>query len=98
MDSPDGSEWAIVTGASEGIGASYALELAKCGYNVRLAARSTEKMIKVAEKAHELNPAIETEVVTLDVSKAHPKDFAALFNERGRTSIVINNAGIMKNQ
>ena len=69
---PDGSEWAIITGASEGIGRSYALELARCGYNVRLAARSTDKLMQVAEEARKCNPAIEAEVVTLDVSKAQP--------------------------
>ena len=63
-----------------------------------MAARSTDKMEKVAQKARELNPAIQTDIVTLDVSKAKPADFAALFNEKGRTSVVINNAGIMKNQ
>jgi len=36
--------------------------------------------------------------VPLDVSRSTPQDFANLFNEQQRTSIVVNNAGIMKNQ
>jgi len=94
----DGSDWAVVTGASEGIGRSYALQLARCGYNVKLVARSVDKLESVANDARALNNAIRVEVVPLDVSRAAPSDFAALFNEKDRTSVVINNAGIMKNQ
>lgn len=97
-DGDEGTQWAIVTGASEGIGAAYALQLAQCGYNIRLVARSDDKMAKVCEEARKLNPKIQAEYVPLDVSKASPQDYAALFNERERTSIVVNNAGIMKNQ
>ena len=53
-------EWAIVTGASEGIGRSYALELAKCGFNIKLVSRSEVKLEKVAQEARALNPAIKT--------------------------------------
>ena len=93
----DGTEWAIVTGASEGIGSKYALELAKAGYNIKLVARSVDKMEKVAAEARSSNPAIKTEVVQMDVGKAHPSDYAALFKEGERTSIVVNNAGVMWN-
>ena len=55
---PDGLEWAIITGASEGIGREYALELARCGYNIKICARSEDKLAKVAEEARALNPAI----------------------------------------
>ena len=52
----------------------------------------------MAEEARALNSNIKTEVVELDVSKAAPSAYQALFNERQRTSIVVNNAGIMKNR
>ena len=94
----DGTEWALITGASEGIGKSYALELAKAGYNITICARSVDKLEGVAAEAKQLNPAIQTKVVRMDVSSASPGDYAALFNENERTSIVVNNAGIMKNK
>ena len=48
----------MITGASEGIGKSYALELAKAGYNLKICARSVDKLDKVAEEARSLNPDI----------------------------------------
>ena len=45
--------WAAVTGASEGIGRRYALELARRGLNVVLMSRSREKLEKVAREIRE---------------------------------------------
>lgn len=91
-------QWALITGSSEGIGRSYALELAKAGYNLKICARSVDKLEGVAREAKMLNPAIKTEIVRLDVSNAEPGDFGKLFNENQPTSIVVSNAGIMKNK
>ena len=40
---------------------------------------------------------IKTRVVPFDVSKASPGEYEKLFNKNEQTSIVISNAGIMKN-
>lgn len=45
--------WAVVTGASEGIGKGYALELARRGLNVVIMSRSQEKLQKVADEIRE---------------------------------------------
>jgi 17beta-estradiol 17-dehydrogenase / very-long-chain 3-oxoacyl-CoA reductase len=37
-------EWAVVTGATDGIGRAYALELARQGFNIVLLSRSVEKL------------------------------------------------------
>lgn len=42
-------EWAVVTGASSGIGKAFAIELAKIGLNIILVARSQEKLSSVAD-------------------------------------------------
>ncbi len=39
--------WAVVTGASDGIGKSFCSELAKDGFNIILIARNKEKLEKV---------------------------------------------------
>uniref|UniRef100_A0AAY4AKQ2 Uncharacterized protein n=1 Tax=Denticeps clupeoides TaxID=299321 RepID=A0AAY4AKQ2_9TELE len=41
-------EWAVVTGASDGIGRAYAIELSKHGMNVAIISRSQEKLNKTA--------------------------------------------------
>ena len=46
----------------------------------------------------QINPDIQTEVVRLDVMNAKPSEYSNLFNDVQPTSIVINNAGIMKNR
>ena len=71
----------MVTGASEGIGKSYALELAKAGFNIKICARSVDKLEKVAEEAKRINPDIQAEVVRLDLMNSKPSDYANLFND-----------------
>lgn len=43
-------QWAIVTGATDGIGKEYARELAQLGMNVILMSRSIDKLTKVAQE------------------------------------------------
>ena len=45
-----GSEWAVVTGASDGIGEAYTYELAKKGFNIILVSRTMDKLERVAAK------------------------------------------------
>ena len=43
-----GGKWALITGASDGLGEAYAHELAKSGFNIVILSRTQEKMEKVA--------------------------------------------------
>jgi NAD(P)-dependent dehydrogenase (short-subunit alcohol dehydrogenase family) len=79
----------VVTGASSGIGAITAAELARAGAGVVLAVRDVEK-----GKAAAATMTGETEVRQLDVSDlASVREFAAGWT--GDLDILINNAGIM---
>ena len=84
---------AVVTGASQGIGAVYARKLAERGHDVVLVARNRDRL---RENAAEIRAATsrEAEVVVADLSTA--ADTSALA-ERLRTdpaiSVLINNAG-----
>jgi len=42
--------WAVVTGATDGIGKEFAFQLAKAGFNVMLVARNKELLAQTAEE------------------------------------------------
>ena len=87
---------ALVTGASQGIGRACAIELAKAGAHVALAARNESKL---AEVAAEIAAAGGTaSAFALDISsgesiKACAKAVLAHF---GKLEILVNNAGITR--
>jgi short-subunit dehydrogenase len=93
LPTPSAESTAVVTGASSGIGADIARELAARGYGVTLVARREDKLSELAE---ELNKSVRAEVIACDVAAADAR--AALFpaiEERGLTiDILVNNAGI----
>ena len=89
---------ALVTGASQGIGHACALELAKAGAAVALAARSQEKLQQVAA---EINAAAGTSAVfPLDVADEEQikSAFKAAIAQFGKIDILVNNAGITRDQ
>ena len=78
---------ALITGASSGLGADFAKELSKEGYDLILVARSKEKLEKIAK---ELKSNVEIEVMDLSVKENVYK----LYNKyKGKVDLLINNAG-----
>ena len=45
-----GSNWALVTGAGDGIGSAYCHELARSGFNIILLSRTIENLVKVSQE------------------------------------------------
>ncbi|MFV9634691.1 SDR family NAD(P)-dependent oxidoreductase [Mycobacterium neumannii] len=90
---PSSTTTAVVTGASAGIGADIARELAARGHGVTLVARREDRL---RDLAAELADDVRTETIACDV--ADPEARAALFDqvaERGlAVDILVNNAGI----
>ena len=85
----------IITGASSGIGKALALECAKRGFNLSLAARNAEQLNAVAEQCIQTHQADVLTVVT-DVSKEQDCNalVEATVQRFNRIDVLINNAGI----
>ena len=87
---------ALVTGASQGIGRACAVELARAGAHVALAARNAAKLSEVAAEIAAAGGT--AQVFELDISKEEQiKAVAKAVVERmGKIEILVNNAGITK--
>lgn len=67
--------WALVTGASDGIGAAIASELAVYGLNLVLTARRVERLGEAAARIQATHP-VDVRIIAADL--AEPKDIEAL--------------------
>ena len=85
---------AVVTGASSGLGVTFANVLAGAGARVVLAARRKEKLESVAQEIQKAGG--QTLAVTCDVGDAQQVEAAAeeAWKKFGRVDIVVNNAGV----
>ena len=85
---------AVVTGASSGLGAAFAVGLAEAGADVVVAARRTDRLKETAEQVEALGR--RCLVVTADV--AVPEDCTRVIAEAvealGTVDVLVNNAGI----
>ncbi len=88
------NKWALITGASSGIGAVFAQELAARGCHVILTARSESKLKELARQLSRTH-GIQTEVIVSDLSQSGASsELYRTCTERGRkVDLLINNAG-----
>ncbi len=86
--------YALVTGASSGIGKALAIQLAGKGYNVVLVARSEPALNEVAKEItenHKVKALVFAADLTDSASPARIRDFCA--DHKLPVSVLINNAG-----
>ncbi len=87
-------KWAVVTGASSGIGAGLARGLAKKGINVMLVARSAERLKVVADDCERYG--VETRIETFDFANADEEAWAEVIEVAValEASVLVNNVGV----
>ncbi|KAM7002835.1 very-long-chain 3-oxoacyl-CoA reductase-A [Tautogolabrus adspersus] len=91
--SPKLGKWAVVTGATDGIGKSYAEELARRGFAMMLISRSQDKLDDVAKSLEE-QYAVETKTIAVDFGKSdiYQKIEAGLAGLE--IGVLVNNVGV----
>lgn len=87
---------ALVTGASQGIGRACALELARRGARVALAARNEEKLRAAAQEIAAAGGTAEVFVMDIADEASIKAAAKAVFGHFGAVDILVNNAGITK--
>ena len=89
---PYADKTALVTGASSGLGAEFARQLARRGSNLILVARSTDRLRALAAEIEQTRP-VRVEVLPADL--ADRSAVAAVAEHvRGRVHLLVNNAGL----
>ncbi|KAG5493769.1 hypothetical protein JKF63_01601 [Porcisia hertigi] len=90
-------DWAVVTGASEGIGHAIAMDLGRRGFNVCVIARTKSKLDSVVEELKHLG--VEGKAISFDFAAATPQQYDEMFAELDKIAIavLVNNVGVNYN-
>jgi 17beta-estradiol 17-dehydrogenase / very-long-chain 3-oxoacyl-CoA reductase len=85
----------VVTGASDGIGKEYAVQLARKGFNLVLVSRTQSKLDALASQIKTSSSSTAVETLSIDFSKASDGDYTALAKlvENKQVAVLINNVG-----
>src|ERR687891_151852 len=94
LPTPSSGATALVTGASSGIGADIARQLAERGHGITLVARREDRLTTLAEDI-EAKLHVRTDVIGCDLSDAAARErLVAEIRARGlEVSVLVNNAG-----
>ncbi len=92
-------KWALVTGATAGIGFEFAKLLASENHNLVLVARDSDRLIKLADD-FAMQYGIDCEVLVADLAEPAQLENVAnrVSQSKNRIEVLINNAGFSVNQ
>jgi len=85
--------WAIVTGASGGIGAAFTKALAQRGYSVLAVARRVEPLVRMAKELSKGGTVVETLAADLATAEG-VKTVVERAHALGEIELLVNNAGL----
>lgn len=88
--------WAVVTGATDGIGKAMAFELAKKGQNVVIISRTQSKLDECASEIKAKFPNVEIKTIAVDFGKFDEAAREKVTNELNKleVGVLINNVGV----
>ena len=85
--------YAVITGASSGIGEQFAKRLAKEGYDLILVARRRERLAALADELRAAHKGLECDIFTADLMQLDECQRLSDYIEEKDVEIFINNAG-----
>jgi short-subunit dehydrogenase len=86
--------WALVTGASRGLGAEFARQLADRGFNIVLVARKTHLLESLATELEEVHN-VKTRVISIDLSETEAANAIIEATNDIQVGLLINNAAMI---
>jgi 17beta-estradiol 17-dehydrogenase / very-long-chain 3-oxoacyl-CoA reductase len=91
------ASWALITGASDGIGLALSSELAARGFNIVIHGRNESKVTRVREELAAAYPQRDFRSVTADASNFTSADIdriiALVYDLPGQLTVLVNNVG-----
>ena len=92
-------KWAVVTGASEGIGLAFATRLAELGFNIALVSLADQHITRAAEALRKKFPKVTIRPIGFDFSNPDAVHYEAhlfrhLSDVREEIAVLVNNVGI----
>lgn len=85
--------WAVVTGASSGIGAEFARQLAAHGLDIALVARREDRLQMLSDTLKR-SANVQTQIIVADLSTFAGVDTVCSMTEEMDVGLLINNAGV----
>ncbi|KAI8890989.1 NAD(P)-binding protein [Backusella circina FSU 941] len=87
--------WAVITGATDGIGKEFALQLAKKKFNVLLISRTASKLDSLAQEISS-QFGVETKTYAMDFTKGDAQDFKNVGEiiDTIKVGVLVNNVGV----
>ncbi|PAV81861.1 hypothetical protein WR25_17306 [Diploscapter pachys] len=89
--------WAVVTGATDGIGKAYAFELARRGFNIVLVSRTQSKLNDVKKELNEKFSNTEVRTFAFDFARSMTRqDYQPMIDELNKleVGVLVNNVGM----
>ena len=88
--------WAVVTGATRGIGWSIAERLASDGYSIWATGRDEGQLLRLTERLSSMRAAVRTSVVDLGQPTAVDRFAKQILADSGSVTCLVNNAGFVE--